>query len=75
MARDKVVIDPDASLLRIRALVTSLKAKLDPPGFLSDASREAVIDYADGLWASVRELDEWLENGGALPTSWQRDAS
>ena len=34
-------------------------------------SVEAFIDLADDLIDAVRDLDEWLHKGGALPERWQ----
>lgn len=34
-------------------------------------SVESFIDLADDLIDAVRDLDEWLHKGGALPERWQ----
>lgn len=34
-------------------------------------SVESLIDLADDLIDAVRDLDEWLRRGGALPERWQ----
>lgn len=34
-------------------------------------SVESFIDLADDLIDAVKDLDEWLRKGGALPERWQ----
>ena len=34
-------------------------------------SVESFIDLADDLIDAVKDLDEWLRRGGALPERWQ----
>lgn len=60
-------MDPNAALRTIREERVALEKLLDQSGSLW-----AIEDAAAELASAVRDLDEWLSNGGFLPDEWGR---
>lgn len=62
-------MDPDATLDQLRSQIEDYRSLDDGTG---DADRNAMLEVADQLIASVEALDRWLSNQGFLPGAWQR---
>lgn len=56
-------MDPNATLARLRELLA-----VDP-----DESPEAALENFDEVAEKFKALDEWMSNGGFLPTDWRDD--
>lgn len=55
-------MDPNATLAAIRDVLSRLQN--------ADESRDGMLDE---LEIHVRALDDWITNGGFLPTAWARN--
>lgn len=56
-------MDPNATLAKIRMLIATI---------CNDEYEiaEMATEYGEDLAMAVRDLDQWLERGGYLPTPW-----
>lgn len=62
-------MDPNANLLRQRAIVREVRHHQDHP---TDAGEGVLASLAMELAEHVEALDEWITKGGALPAAWRR---
>jgi hypothetical protein len=56
-------MDPNATLRRIREALADIDKASNP-----DSAGTAALEATDAM----RDLDEWLSRGGALPQAWER---
>ena len=59
------LMDPDASLEQIRALLGQVATQSVPQDYLSE-------EVLEDLAVLVEGLDDWMSKGGFLPKAWQR---
>lgn len=60
-------MDPIANIKEQRVVARELQTLLNPPGYLSEAQRDAVVSLSDRLSELVLALDEWRRKGGFDP--------
>lgn len=65
-------MDPDAALVRIRALIAVLEPVVTAGVVRDDVCGRDWSDEIAQLCELTRELDGWLARGGFLPASWKR---
>jgi len=57
-------MDPNKTLTNIRAILTEMDRA---------RTREEFTSLADELTWMIKDLDQWLTNGGFLPTEWNHN--
>jgi len=69
LEKGKVKVDPDIVLEELRSMSTRL-LKLEDESFIESRNEMALM--AGELAQRVKDLSDWLEQGGHLPHRWEK---
>jgi hypothetical protein len=64
-------MDPDATLKQIRELAAEILKLSDLPATSNSMQEIEIANLGIDLAEKVKDLDEWLSNGGRFPREWR----